>query len=143
MGTNVNVDGIAEISGLQGRTSPLERRPLAESPISGARPESSDFDLRTVICGFNELPELVRHYNFTRVDERRLDYELMTTLLTQLPPPNYQHDWEQRLQRRKDALVRHQGKILHCVFIGLPGVHYTIEVDLEARAVVHWEWQNT
>ena len=142
MVVNTNMDEAAGVTDLNGPISPFEQPPRTESPLLGPRIESSEIELRTVIRRFEELPELVRFTQFTRVDERRLTKKLLTTLLTQPPPQNCQGDWELRLQERRESLIQHQGKVLHCVFIGLPGTHYTIEVDLAAREVVHWEWQH-
>jgi len=142
MGVNVNIGEIAEITDLNGTISPFEQHPIGDLSEPGPCVDSSDFELRTIIRRHEELPEIVRHTEFNVVEERRLNKKLITTLLTQPPPQNCQGDWELRLQKRKDTLIQHQGKVLHCVFIGLPGAHYTIEVDLKARAVVHWEWQH-
>lgn len=142
MGTDVRLHAKIETDDSDALALQLEHRPPTELPRLAACIEARDLKLRNVIRRFDELPEFVRLTKFAGVDERQLHYELMTTLFTQPPRPNHQCDWESRLQKRKNALARYRGKVLHCVFIQLPGVHYTIEVDLEASAVVHWEWQN-
>ena len=142
MGTNASSGERADISDLSGQLSLFEQQLRAEPPVSDPCIESSECELRTVIRRFDELPKAVRLSKFTRVDERRLNHELITALLAQAAPPNCQSDWEARLQEREKSLVPHQDKVLYCVFIRLPGAHYTIEVDLETSAVVHWEWQN-
>ena len=96
---------------------------------------------REAIRRFDELPEFVRHAHFTQVSERRMDSGLFNTIVSQTPNPLADKDWEDRLKRRHDALLPHVGKMLTCVFIRLPGVHYTIEVDPVSEEVVHWEWQ--
>ena len=143
MGTNVRKAVATEIDDLNGSASPILQQPVVESKISDPSIESNDLELRTIIRQFDELPEVVRLSEFTDVYKRRLDQELMKTLLTQQRPPNCRCDWELHIQQRKKSLVRYRGKILYCVFIRLAGVHYTIEVDLKKKAVVHWEWQIT
>ena len=142
MGTGVSLDEKIETDDSDAPALLFEHRRPTKLPKLAACIESREFKLRNIIRRFDELPELVRLAKFAGVDERRLHYELMTTLFTQPPRPNHQCDWELRLQKRKNALARYRGKVLHCVFIHLPGVHYTIEIDLEASVVVHWEWQN-
>ena len=143
MGTNASSGERADISDLSGQLSLFEKQLLADTPASDPCIESSERELRTVIRRFDELPKAVRRSEFTRVDKRRLNRQMITALLTQPAPPNCQCDWELRLQKRENSLVPHQDKVLHCILIQLPGAHYTIEVDLETSAVVHWEWQNT
>lgn len=132
-----------EIDDPNGLASPFQQQPVVESNISDPSIGSNYLEIRTIIRRFDELPEAVRLSEFTDVYKRRLDQELMKTLLTQQQPPNCRCDWELHIQQRKKSLVRYRGKILYCVFIRLPGVHYTIEVDLKKKAVIHWEWQIT
>lgn len=75
------------------------------------------------------------------MSERLLDSDLFNNIVSQPRNPAADKDWADRLQRRRDTLRPHIGKVLSCVFIRLPGVHYTIEVDVATKDVVHWEWQ--
>lgn len=118
-----------------------ERRQVIDSATPAANAESTEHRLRRVLRQCKDLPEEVRAAKFTRVQQRRLDKALLTTLLTQGPPASGDENWDSRLLKRKQSLLRHLDKVMHCIFIRLPGVHYTIEVDLEARAVAYWEWQ--
>ena len=118
-----------------------ERQQVAKSVIPASNLESTEHELRRVLRQCKDLPEEVRVAKFTRVEQRRLDEALLTTLLSQCPPAICHEDWDLRLLKRKQSLRKHLDKVLHCIFIQLPGVHYTIEVDLEARAVAYWEWQ--
>ncbi len=102
--------------------------------------ETTEEQLRNVIRQFEKLPEIVRCARFTRIARRRLDEALMTELLAQREPPNSQGDWNLRLHERRISLFPYLDRVMHCVFIQLPGAHYTIEVDLAARKVAHWEW---
>ena len=97
--------------------------------------------LRYAIRGFEELPEFVRHANPPHVTERLLDSNLFNAIVSQTPNSAADRDWTDRLQRRHKALLPHIDKMLTSVFIRLPGVHYTIEVDPVAGEVVYWEWQ--
>ena len=94
-----------------------------------------------MIRGLEELPEFVRHASFTQVSEQLLDSNLFNTIVSQVPDLGVDEDWPDRLRRRHDALLPHLDKMLTRVFIQLPGVHYTIEVDLDSRNVVYWEWR--
>ncbi len=98
-------------------------------------------DPRDAVRAFEGLPEFVRHARFGQVNERLLDSKLFETIVSQRPIRAVETDWADRLQRRYDALHPHIGKKLACVFVRLPGVHYTIEVDVESCEVVYWEWQ--
>ena len=93
------------------------------------------------VRAFEELPDFVRHAIFRQVNERILDAKLFETIVSQRPIRDDETDWPDRLQRRYDALHPHIGKKLACVFVRLPGVHYTIEVDVESNEVVYWEWK--
>jgi hypothetical protein len=124
------------------RLVPFENEPPAELEILCQLNISPELELRSIIGRFEELPDTVRLAGFTRIDRRQLGDELLAALLNQQQPPSCQGDWELRLRKRRESLVGLRGKMLCCVFIRLPGVHYTIEVDLEKRAVVYWEWQH-
>lgn len=101
------------------------------------------FDPREVIKSCAELPFEVRKAKFMQVEERLIDECLLVRLTNQLSLESNATDWVDRFQSRQDALSPYLGSILTCVFIRLPGVHYTIEIDPITRAVVHWEWQQT
>ena len=88
-----------------------------------------------------ELPLCVRNAKFTQVSERHLDAVLFSNIVSQSPSSITDDGWAERLQRRYDALHPHMNKMLMCVFVRLPGVHYTVEVDAETCEVVYWEWQ--
>ena len=98
-------------------------------------------DPTDAVRAFGELPDFVRHANFRRVDERILDASLLNTIVSQRPIRIDETDWADRLNRRQAALQPCIGKMLACVYVRLPGVHYTIEVDVESGEVVYWEWQ--
>ena len=98
-------------------------------------------DLRGIIRECIELPPDVSSAEFTRVDERLLDQQLLSFLASESVAESDEADRVVRQQRRNGALSPYLGSILICVFIRLPGVHYTIEIDPESERVVHWEWQ--
>ena len=87
------------------------------------------------------LPDFVRHASFTYVQERHLSADILAELSSQ-PAPAADDDWNDRLKRRRERLQPLLGRRLTCVFVRLPGVHYTIEVDASEQKVVHWEWQS-
>ncbi len=100
------------------------------------------FDPREVIKSCAELPFEVRKAKFTQVEERLIDECLLVRLTNQLSLESNATDLVDRLQFRQESLSPYLGSILTRVFIRLPGVHYTIEIDPITRAIVHWEWKN-
>ena len=103
---------------------------------------SEPLDIRAIIQECSELPPDVTRAELTCVDERIIDRRLLSFLVGQSAPERYDPEWVVRLSCRKDALSPYLGRVLICVFIRLPGIHYTIEVDPELQRVVHWEWQD-
>ena len=100
-------------------------------------------DIRAIIQGCIELPADVASAEFTCVDERIIDQRLLSFLISESASQGSDADWVVRQRRRKEALSPYLDRVLICVFILLPGIHYTIEVDPELERVVHWEWQTT
>ena len=100
-------------------------------------------DIRGIIRACIELPPDVSSAEFTRVDERVLDQRLLSFLASESVAESDEADRVVRQQCRNGALSPYLGRILICVFIRLPGVHYTIEIDPELERVVHWEWQTS
>ena len=98
-------------------------------------------DVRSIIDAFDRLPPDVRRSELTRVDERILDQRLLSYLLSDSSAQDNDTAWADRVKRRKSALTPYLNKVLICVFIRLPGIHYTIEINPESERVVHLEWQ--
>ena len=97
--------------------------------------------LRAVIRTVKELPKFVQEAHFARVDRRALESNLLNALVSQ-PVFGGPAEWKTRLERRENNLTPYLSRELFCVFIRLPGVHYTVEIDLIENVVVHWEWQS-
>ena len=91
---------------------------------------SETLDIRGIIRECIELPPDVSSAEFTRVDERLLDRQLLSFLASESAAEIDEADRVVRQQCREGALSPYLGKILICVFIRLPGVHYTIEFHL-------------
>jgi len=102
-----------------------------------------ELELRQIIRRLGEIPEVVRQVSFTQIIRRIFCASSFAMAISQKKLHGSDEDWEYRLQRRSASLSPYVGKHLICVFIRLPGVHYTIEVDPGERRVVHWEWQAT
>lgn len=100
-------------------------------------------DIRGIIRECIELPPDVSSAEFTRVDERLVDQQLLSILCSESTEESDEVERVVRQQCRERALKPYLGKNLICVFIRLPGVHYTIEIDPESEYVVHWEWQTS
>ena len=100
-------------------------------------------DIRGIIRECIELPPDVSSAEFTRVDERLVDRQLLSILASESTAESDEAELVVRQQCRERALTPYLGKILICVSIRLPGVHYTIEIDPQSERVVHWEWQTS
>ncbi len=105
--------------------------------------EGKSLDIRAIIQDCVELPTDVTNAEPTRVVERILDQQLFSFLISESASQSNDADWAIRQRRREEALSPYIDKILIGVFVHLPGVYYTIEVDPELERVVHWEWQTT
>ena len=122
-------------------TSDLARALLINREQDQAANDDGSLECMAVIRDFPELPEAVRTAEIARIEGRLLNRRLLRQLISQTPPPNSETGWSTRILKREESLLPHIGKLLYCVLIRLPGVQYTLEVDIDARAVVHWEWQ--
>ena len=119
-----------------------EQRSATPSEDSSQWHASETLDIRAIIQECRELPPDVTRAELTRIDERIIDQRLLSFLVGQSAPEHHDPEWLGRQSYRKDALSPYLGRVLICVFIRLPGIHYTIEVDPESQRVVHWEWQD-
>lgn len=119
-----------------------EQRSATPSEDNSQWHASETLDIRAIIQECRELPPDVTRAKLTRVDERIIDRRLLSFLVGQSAPERRDPGWLDRQSCRKDALSPYLGRVLICVFIRLPGIHYTIEVDPELQRVVHWEWQD-
>ncbi len=97
--------------------------------------------LRSIIRTCSDIPPQVREAQFTRADERVIDASLLRILAEHYVPGANDNAQAARRGKRAAALSPYLGKVLVCVLIMLPGVRYTIEIDMDEERVVHWEWQ--
>lgn len=109
----------------------------------GDRPESDSLDIRAILGACTALPPIVATVDFTRVNARIVDDELLKELSGDSADSRGTPDRSDRRKRRMRVLTEYLNKTLVCIFIRLPGVHYTIEIDPEMKSVVYWEWQST
>ncbi len=119
-----------------------EQRSATPSEDNSQWYASETLDIQAIIQECRELPPDVTRAELTRIDERIIDRRLLSFLVGQSAPEHHESGWLVRQRCRKDALSPYLGRVLICVFIRLPGIHYTIEVDPELQRVVHWEWQD-
>ena len=96
--------------------------------------------LREIVEACKELPESVRNATFAHVRDRRITMRIVQRLCC-AESTDGSNESHVRLKRRRSALSGHLGQILTCIYIRLPGVHYTVEVDQDSQNVVYWEWQ--
>ncbi len=126
---------------MNARAASLIRDQLpADEPVHRSSDKGTNGPTESVRA-FEELPDFVRHAKFRQVNERILDAKLFETIVSQRPMRDDEPDWPDRLKRRHEALQPYIGRVLACVYVRLPGVHYTIEVDVEYCEVVYWEWE--
>ena len=91
----------------------------------------------------SDLPDVVRAAPLTYSATRLMnDAEIERITSDQLNIDRCPYTAE-RLKRRRKALNRVRGKEIICAVVRLPGTIYTLEIDIDARQVVHWEWQAT
>ena len=119
-----------------------EQRSATPSEDNSHWHASETLNIRAIIRECTEVAPDVTRAELTRVDKRIIDRRLLSLLVGQSAPERHDPEWLVRQSCRKDALSPYLGRVLICVFIRLPGIHYTIEVDPELQRVVHWEWQN-
>lgn len=100
-----------------------------------------DADLRGIIREHSDIPAEVADSRFSHVVRRELDNTLFKTITTQSRAGGADEEWEARLEKRKAGLRDHIGDELICVFVCLPRIHYTMEIDPLHRRLVYWEWQ--
>ncbi len=99
-----------------------------------------DVTIRQLMRQCPDLPAAVSDAAFTVRVERVMSASLLEMLTTQSVPDSYQGDWPERLSRRRRALTPYLNRPLICVFVRLPGAHYTLEIDASQPLIVHWEW---
>ena len=113
---------------------------MVSDPLADAA-DCAQLDIRAILKACAELPPAVISAEYTYIKERIVDRDLLESLTGESAFPTGTSDWPNRRKRRRQALSRYLDKLLICVFIRLPGVHYTIEIDPEIDRVIHWEWQ--
>ena len=119
----------------------VERSSVRPAPTSPPLGPIEDTDLRDIIRQRRDIPAEVADAVFSHVVRRELDYALFTTITTQSITGGADEEWEARLEKRRIALREHVGDELICVFVCLPRIHYTMEIDPLHRRLVYWEWQ--
>jgi hypothetical protein len=117
-----------------------EHSASAQSNDGSALADELSSDLRELIRTCPDIPDQVREAEFSRIDERVIDEALLVFLTEHCPPAGNDDEQAAALRRRIEALAPYLGRSLVCVLIRMPGVSYTIEIDLTNEHVVHWEW---
>lgn len=87
------------------------------------------------------LPETVKSAPVSKTFERVMD----AAEIARLTEPNMLEKDNpvvlERMRVRRKALTQCEGARLTCLLINIPGVIYTIEIDVANACVVHWEGQ--
>ena len=88
----------------------------------------------------SSLPKAVKEAPISKIIEHLIDDEEIERLT------NPGHDCpadRDLIEKRRQALSQYKGRELVCILILLPGVRYTIEIDIDAEKVVYWECEPT
>lgn len=116
-------------------------------------PQNLDFELvwdretaeslstEEILAQCTGLPEGVVDCAPTHVEERLFTKEELRRITNVQSLDENDTSIRQQLKKRGKVLSPYVGSTLRCVFIRLPGVHYTIEIDPDSQVVVHLEWQ--
>lgn len=105
--------------------------------------DCEELDPREIVHRCKYLPDKVRRAELTHIEKRVVDKALIAELTNPESLENQNEESIDRLRNRRKALISYLGSTLVCVFVRLPGCHYTIEIDPVDRSVIHWEWQHT
>lgn len=103
-------------------------------------PTLDALDIRSILLS-SDLPDTVKTAPVAQTHERLMDSEEIDRLTNPHQPQTAHSDNSERLRIRREALIANKDSILVCILIRLPGVVYTIEINPEMDAIVHWEWQ--
>ena len=104
--------------------------------------EACSATVRSIVCSCVDLPDSIKNAPTMCLTTRVLDRALFDSLTLPTDEDNAGVDGV-RLAKRRRALADHVGRTLTCAYGHLPGMHYTIEIDLQSTLIVHWEWQST
>ena len=96
-------------------------------------------NIENVIRGYTKLPRLVRRTTISKYYERVIDDDELDRLTSVALVDCSKVEEVDRLMLRKRVLSSYLGRELVCAVINVPGLCYSIEVDPNASAVVHWE----
>lgn len=100
-------------------------------------------DIHEILELCPELPAPVKNANPSLIEERLIDESLLSQLTNSSSLEKISDESLIRFRKRQKALSPYLDSILICVFIRVPGGHYTIEINPVDKSVVHWEWQQT
>lgn len=88
-----------------------------------------------------DIPDSVKLAPFSRIAARTITQSVVETLTTKTLEDTSSAEWIHRIRLRRKALLSYVGRTLVCVFVKLPGIHYTLEIDPQIGQVVYWESQ--
>ena len=97
--------------------------------------------IREILDRCSDLPTQIKSAEITYITERVIDKNELARLTSPRSSNQEKPELAALLLARRGALRAYLGSLLTCVFIRLPGVHYTIEIDPVSSSVIHWEWQ--
>ena len=105
--------------------------------------KDAELDIQEILESCPRLPVCLIGARIAHIEERVIDESLLSRLTNSSSFEEINDESLFRFRKRQKALSPYLDSILICVFIRVPGGHYTIEIDPVDRSVVHWEWQQT
>ncbi len=114
---------------------------FVETAVGDSNPATPEpFAISSILLS-SDLPKEVRAARISHVRERLIDDAEISRLTEIGHSGSDDPELANRLRVRREALTSCLGSTLICLFIRLPGVGYTVEIDPMNEAIVHWEWQ--
>ena len=119
----------------------LECNPSFQESLDDIAQLGSEVATLESVISASALPAAVKNAAISQVFESLMDQKEITRLTATGAEQSNTATMQNRLNTRRLALTAAQGRRLTCAVIHLPGVTYTVEVDLARATIVHWEWQ--
>ena len=96
-------------------------------------------NIQSIIQQCSELPDPIRSAEVDKSFDRMLDDNELDRVTNPMSVEDGDTAAMDRLIRRRKELRPFLGSYLTSAIIRVPGLCYTIEVDMDSETVVHWE----
>jgi|GEM_PF-6608612 len=118
----------------------FDSNPLPQDPLADVDQLAPDFSTIESVIAASTLPAAAKNGQVSQVFERLMDEREIARLTESVADQVNSAHTEERLAARKTALTAALATYLTCAVIRLPGLTYTVEIDLAKGTIVHWEW---